>query len=80
MKQIVVFILCITIQTIVCSDNNPIVKTTSGTVRGQTLYIPSFNRFVDQYLGIPYAEPPVGKLRFARTVPLKTSRKVIVFR
>ncbi|CAG2117445.1 unnamed protein product, partial [Medioppia subpectinata] len=35
-----------------------------GVVRGRTLHVLDTN--VDQFVGIPYAEPPVGKLRFAK--------------
>lgn len=38
---------------------NPIVKTTNGLVQGELL---SNNWY--RYRGIPYAEPPVGTLRF----------------
>jgi cholinesterase len=37
------------------------VKTTSGNIKGQGSQKPE----VSQYLGIPYAKPPVGPLRFA---------------
>ncbi|CAG2100128.1 unnamed protein product, partial [Medioppia subpectinata] len=46
-----------------------VVKTTSGAVKGQT--IRAFDTSIDQFLGIPYAEPPVGKLRFAKPEPIK---------
>lgn len=42
-----------------------IVQTTSGRVRGQE------QDGLVEYLGIPYAEPPVGPLRFKRAVPVK---------
>ena len=42
-----------------------IVQTTSGRVRGQE------RDGLVEYLGIPYAEPPVGPLRFKRAVPVK---------
>lgn len=42
-----------------------IVHTTSGKVRGHE------RNGLIEYLGIPYAEPPVGELRFKRAVPVK---------
>ena len=42
-----------------------IISTTSGKVRGHER-----NGRIE-YLGIPYAEPPVGALRFRRAVPVK---------
>ena len=41
-----------------------LVKTTSGVVRGYER-----DGRID-YLGIPYADPPVGPLRFKRSVPI----------
>ena len=54
----------------VFSAENCTVKTRYGT----------FNGFVDEngvktWLGIPYAQPPVGKLRWQATQPLKPSNK-----
>ncbi|CAG2112818.1 unnamed protein product [Medioppia subpectinata] len=53
-------------------------QTTSGVVRGQTLRV--LNKTVDQFLNIPYAEPPIGALRFAKPVPLKQTIKNIINR
>ncbi|CAG2115559.1 unnamed protein product [Medioppia subpectinata] len=47
-----------------------VLNTTSGVVRGQTIDV--LNVSIDQFLGIPYAEPPVGRLRFAKPEPTKT--------
>ncbi|CAG2168169.1 unnamed protein product [Oppiella nova] len=52
------------------------VNTTSGVVRGLTINV--LNTSVDQFLGIPYAEPPVGALRFAKPEPIKKPSKVII--
>ncbi|CAG2114980.1 unnamed protein product, partial [Medioppia subpectinata] len=52
------------------------VKTTSGVVRGQTIDV--LNVSIDQFLGIPYAEPPVGRLRFAKPEPIKTPKPDII--
>ena len=41
------------------------VKTTSGTVTGRAA---SFRKEVSEYVGIPYAKPPVGDLRWAPPV------------
>ena len=50
------------------------VNTTSGVVRGLTIDV--LNTSVDQFLNIPFAEPPIGSLRFAKPLPLKAPKKV----
>lgn len=45
-----------------CMENH-IVKTAAGSVRGYE------RNGMIEYLGIPYAQPPVGPLRFKRAVP-----------
>lgn len=46
---------------------SPTVVIANGTIQGR--YDSAHHQ--DLFLGIPYAEPPVGKLRFARPQPLK---------
>ncbi|XP_064645323.1 acetylcholinesterase-like [Lineus longissimus] len=48
-------------------NNDVIVRTKSGTVRGFKQEVSG--RTVETYLGIPYAKPPVGKQRFRRPEP-----------
>jgi para-nitrobenzyl esterase len=45
-----------------------IIQTTSGKIQG----FKDEGNEVEVYLGIPYAHPPVGELRFKATVPLVT--------
>lgn len=45
-----------------CTQDDLVVKTTSGEVHG---FINNTTPDVRQFLGIPYAEAPVGDLRFA---------------
>ncbi|CAG2176310.1 unnamed protein product, partial [Oppiella nova] len=44
--------------------------------RGQTLNV--VNHFINQFLNIPYAEPPVGPRRFSPPQPLKTPKQDII--
>ena len=67
----IVLVIFILIKSIVCSNE---VQTSSGIVRGLTIEV--LNTTVDQYLGIPYAEPPIGSLRFARPQPIVNGSKV----
>ena len=46
------------------------VQTESGAVVGKIETLP-IGKSVHEYLGIPYAEPPVGELRFAAPKPVK---------
>src|SRR5262249_35542748 len=56
-----------------CGDAVPPIDTTSGPVVG----LPAEARSIAAFLEIPYAEPPVGKLRFLPPVPVKRSNEVI---
>ena len=47
-----------------------IVDTTSGIIKGQ---FASGTQGVSEYLGIPYAQPPVGERRWAPPEPFKGS-------
>ena len=55
---------------IVFCDNGLIIQTTSGEVHG---FINQSTPLVRQFLGVPYAEPPLGDLRF---VPPQTKEMV----
>ncbi|KAJ8368024.1 hypothetical protein SKAU_G00080520 [Synaphobranchus kaupii] len=51
------------------SQDNLVVLTDKGKVRGTRVPVPGGS--VVAFLGIPYADPPVGDLRFRRPVPRK---------
>ena len=52
------------------SQRSPVVQTESGAVVGKIETLPHGGS-VHEYLGIPYAEPPVGELRFTAPKPVK---------
>lgn len=51
-----------------------LVDTTSGRVQGKAS---ALRPDVSEYLGIPYAEPPVGDLRFAAPLAVNASNKTL---
>ena len=51
-------------------QSSPVVQINSGAVVGKIENLPH-GKSVYEYLGIPYAEPPVGELRFAAPKPAK---------
>lgn len=52
------------------------VETTSGKIVGHAAYRPGFQQ-VSEYLGIRYAKPPTGPLRFAAPVAHKSSETFV---
>ena len=72
-KVVIIFITTIAIK---CNDvfNNEVfyVNTTSGRVMGHKLN----DLNITEYLNIPFAEPPIGELRFARPVPIRKPYQV----
>lgn len=61
------FLLIIMFIQKVLTEDDTIVVTKSGSVKGVTL--PVLGGTVTAFLGIPYAEPPYGSLRFQKTQP-----------
>ncbi|XP_055345981.1 acetylcholinesterase-like isoform X2 [Paramacrobiotus metropolitanus] len=62
---------------IILSQKDPlVVQTTQGSVRGFTATSPH-GKQVDAFLGIPYAQPPVGDLRFRPSVPKEPWQGII---
>ncbi|KAI0110440.1 alpha/beta-hydrolase [Nemania sp. FL0031] len=55
--------------TLVLSSETPTAKTANGTYEG--LYLPDWKQ--DAFLGMPYAQPPVGQLRYRRPLPANES-------
>lgn len=49
----------------------PTVQVKNGTYEGK--YVASYNQ--DLFLGVPFAQPPVGSLRFQNPQPLNTTFK-----
>lgn len=50
------------------------VKTTSGTIVG---HASSWKNQVSEYLGVPFAKPPVGDLRWAPPAPITDASKTV---
>ncbi|CAK6966374.1 carboxylesterase 3 [Scomber scombrus] len=46
-------------------SGNPVVSLTNGQIRGEYVTVKGTEKLVKQYLGIPFARPPVGPLRLA---------------
>lgn len=65
-------ILCLIVSAVACAKG-PIIDTTSGTVRG---YYP--DAATRAFLGIPYAQPPLGSLRFKPPQPIKEKAKGVI--
>ncbi|KAG0428162.1 hypothetical protein HPB47_024836 [Ixodes persulcatus] len=58
----------------ISTEESPIVETSYGPVQGMRVY--AENRSLHAFLGIPFAEPPVGELRFRKPIPVKPWRSV----
>lgn len=48
---------------LIFAQDDPIVDTNYGSVSGKTFVLED-ESVVDTFMGVPYAKPPVGELRF----------------
>ncbi|XP_077049495.1 carboxylesterase 3 [Siphateles boraxobius] len=75
MKKEVLLCLCLTLAPVwttpVQTDSGPVVVLKHGSVRGQHMKVKGSEKVVEQYLGIPFAQPPVGPLRLAAPGPVQ---------
>ncbi|XP_075720145.1 cholinesterase [Rhinoderma darwinii] len=62
-------VICVFSSTVYCDSEDDIVLTKSGKVRGVQISV--FSKTITAFLGIPYAEPPIGALRFKKPEPIK---------
>jgi len=69
-------VLYIAVVAAAVDDPSLTVSTRCGRVRGRRSYIPSLQREVDEFLGIPFAQPPLGDLRFRHPLPVRPWRGV----
>ncbi|RXN38116.1 liver carboxylesterase 2-like protein [Labeo rohita] len=74
MRGSVVISLCILIQlslqnTTVKAEDGPVLQTKFGALKGEYVKAKGKNTVVHSYLGIPFAKPPVGPLRFSPPQP-----------
>uniref|UniRef100_A0A4W4FB06 Carboxylic ester hydrolase n=1 Tax=Electrophorus electricus TaxID=8005 RepID=A0A4W4FB06_ELEEL len=65
------FLTLLTLASPLCAGSGPMVALKEGTVRGQYMRVLGSEKVVEQYLGIPFAQPPVGPLRLAAPLPAK---------
>ena len=61
--------LCLLFGLVWSQEDTRVVNTHSGPVRGKKVTTGDHHHF--EFLGIPYAEPPLGKLRFKPPEPVK---------
>ena len=61
--------LCLLFGLVWSQEDTRVVNTHSGPVRGKKVTTGDHHHF--EFLGIPYAEPPLGRLRFKPPEPVK---------
>ena len=67
--KIAVVVTLLVCASAVDAQRSPVIQTKTGPVRGHVVSLsPSLQ--VYEFLGIPFAQPPTGKNRFRKTVPI----------
>ncbi|XP_062403549.1 carboxylesterase 5A-like [Sardina pilchardus] len=54
------------------TDSSPVVSVRNGTLRGASMTVKGSDKQVQQYLGIPFARPPLGPLRLSEPQPAES--------
>lgn len=67
MRRLMTYLLASFVAPILEAGKPPIASTENGDVEGRTVEV--LGRTVEVYQGIPFARPPIGKLRFQEPIP-----------
>ncbi|XP_026782841.3 carboxylesterase 3 [Pangasianodon hypophthalmus] len=71
----VLLILCLTVASVwtapTQTDSDPVIILKHGSIRGKYVTVKGSDKVVEQYLSIPFAQPPVGPLRLAAPQPVE---------
>ncbi|XP_075547656.1 acetylcholinesterase-like [Dermacentor variabilis] len=62
-------VIVTTLASLLCGAERPVVRTPYGPVEGVRLF--HQGKYIDGFFGIPFAQPPVGQLRFRKPLPVK---------
>uniref|UniRef100_A0A671M5P5 Carboxylesterase type B domain-containing protein n=1 Tax=Sinocyclocheilus anshuiensis TaxID=1608454 RepID=A0A671M5P5_9TELE len=63
--------LCLTLFVCFCTDSGPVVVLKHGSICGQYMKVKGSEKVVEQYLGIPFAQPLAGPLCLASPSPVQ---------
>ncbi|RWS27666.1 carboxylesterase-like protein 1 [Leptotrombidium deliense] len=75
-RKLITILVLINLSTPLALKNSLFVRTTAGVLEGTSVKI-NGNQ-VQQFLGVPYAKPPVGPLRFQRPEPLTATSSTVM--
>ncbi|KAI5623946.1 carboxylesterase 3 precursor, partial [Silurus asotus] len=71
----VLLILCFTVASVwtapTTTDSGPVIVLSHGSIRGKYVTVKGSDKVVEEYLSIPFAQPPVGPLRLAAPQPVQ---------
>ncbi|XP_046720166.1 carboxylesterase 3 [Silurus meridionalis] len=71
----VLLILCLTVSSVwtapTTTDSGPVIVLSHGSIQGKYVTVKGSDKVVEQYLSIPFAQPPVGPLRLAAPQPIQ---------
>ena len=72
--SVLLFLQCLLL---VKAQKTLVLDTPSGSMRGIEVPYPKYNTSVYQFRKIPYAKPPIGEGRFARSLPIESWKGVL---
>ena len=67
---LVVVLYLVLLNMMIALGSHPVVETNKGPIQGKSVTV--LDKTIHQFLGVPYAEPPIGQLRYKRSIPVQS--------